>query len=1043
MRQRTRQQLINISLNQINSLMTKNGRALGAYIKPTTGSTLLNNISKLSSVLDSITGGRYSTYNKVATLEAIVLRAKYERSQEIDVLNKRLEVHGHQPLSDQETNSLLKHGLTSFKDGYKDYMEEKNADTNDDNDIPVEPAESPEPSGPTNSESASETAPGATNSSSSSSNSSSEPNTNSNSSNSNTSSNSSNSSNSSSSNDDGIKLPPNIRRDGPNSFTGGTPIKPGGESTDLTGSPLPDGTRVNPDGNSFAGPGADLLNPDGDKPKEPTEPAAPGEPGGPAEPEPGNSEGGNGGEGAEPAGEGNGGANERIPRDPLILDLDGDGIELTELANSQAYFDLDGNGFATKTSWVSKDDGLLVYDRNEDGKINDISELFGSLEKGGFEELSELDSNNDGVINNQDEAFEKLQIWQDANGDGNSQKDELTAITDKEISSIKLHYSDVINQTDTDGRVVRESSFEYANGEEGKLVESGLVGDVEFAIRPEFSRYVGDVEITDDVKQVANIKGYGLMPDLQIAMALDNNLKQSVINQVNDGEILSNPQAFEALLYQWANVNDIAITDIDSEPQLQANEDTQSVKFSLAGVELTLKQLGVIKKYTGIDRLRLGDGQWRENGEIKNTGKLYQQAWNEIYRNLSVKFAVANGVLEDVLPQLTYNFDKDVLVAAFDVEKSAEKLYQYYTQQIEANKTNEKTVNKLLLVLTALVEISPSTTETLKQAFIDNGLSEHIFSNPIFKSLGIIDIEGSSSNDNLHGSNKNDFIVGMQGNDELKGGAGNDELYGGEGNDYLEGGAGNDIYHFGRGDGHDTINNYDGQYKTSVDTLQFGPDIQPADIKVSRNQSNLYLEIIGTDDRITIRDFFHSSSYQLDQVKFAEGSVWTTADLHDKSRYIEGTDGVDQLSGFGTNDELTGHAGNDYLEGKSGNDTYHFGRGDGQDRINNYDSNKESTDTLKLTQLTKNDIWFRKQGNNMIVDVIGSADQTTIQNWFSGANYQLDKIETENSVLDLSQLDNLVQAMAAFNDYETADGNLTPEALAAISPLLATAWQPK
>ncbi|MCX4025371.1 calcium-binding protein [Spartinivicinus marinus] len=79
----------------------------------------------------------------------------------------------------------------------------------------------------------------------------------------------------------------------------------------------------------------------------------------------------------------------------------------------------------------------------------------------------------------------------------------------------------------------------------------------------------------------------------------------------------------------------------------------------------------------------------------------------------------------------------------------------------------------------------------------------------------------------------------------------------------------------------------------------------------------------------------------------------------------------------------------------------------------------------------------------MVVDVVGSDDQVTIQNWYSGENYQLDKIETENARLDLSQLDNLVQAMAAFNEYETADGNLTPDAQVALTPMLAAAWQPK
>ena len=92
-------------------------------------------------------------------------------------------------------------------------------------------------------------------------------------------------------------------------------------------------------------------------------------------------------------------------KDPLILDLDGDGIETTDLCHD-AFFDHDKDGLAESTSWVSKDDGLLVMDRNGDGMINDSGELFGDqtiLETGvlasnGFEALAELDTNGDGKI---------------------------------------------------------------------------------------------------------------------------------------------------------------------------------------------------------------------------------------------------------------------------------------------------------------------------------------------------------------------------------------------------------------------------------------------------------------------------------------------------------------------------------------------------------------------------------------------------------------------------------------------------------------------
>lgn len=67
-----------------------------------------------------------------------------------------------------------------------------------------------------------------------------------------------------------------------------------------------------------------------------------------------------------------------VIRSPLTLDLDGDGIvETTSKENSGVYFDHDNNGFAEQSGWVGKDDGLLVFDKNNNGKI-DGSDLFGN-----------------------------------------------------------------------------------------------------------------------------------------------------------------------------------------------------------------------------------------------------------------------------------------------------------------------------------------------------------------------------------------------------------------------------------------------------------------------------------------------------------------------------------------------------------------------------------------------------------------------------------------------------------------------------------------
>ena len=63
-------------------------------------------------------------------------------------------------------------------------------------------------------------------------------------------------------------------------------------------------------------------------------------------------------------------------RDPLVLDLDGDGLELVG-ASAQVLFDHDANGIKTGTGWAKPDDALLVRDLNGNGLIDNGRELFG------------------------------------------------------------------------------------------------------------------------------------------------------------------------------------------------------------------------------------------------------------------------------------------------------------------------------------------------------------------------------------------------------------------------------------------------------------------------------------------------------------------------------------------------------------------------------------------------------------------------------------------------------------------------------------------
>jgi hypothetical protein len=124
--------------------------------------------------------------------------------------------------------------------------------------------------------------------------------------------------------------------------------------------------------------------------------------------------------------------------DPLVLDLDGDGLELTSRTNVNVHFDVDNDGFAERTAWVTGDDGFLARDLNGNGKIDHIGELFGDAATSGFTALATLDSNGDGKIDAADAEFASLRVWRDLNGNGVTDAGELKTLAESGITEISL-----------------------------------------------------------------------------------------------------------------------------------------------------------------------------------------------------------------------------------------------------------------------------------------------------------------------------------------------------------------------------------------------------------------------------------------------------------------------------------------------------------------------------------------------------------------------------------------------------------------------------
>lgn len=121
----------------------------------------------------------------------------------------------------------------------------------------------------------------------------------------------------------------------------------------------------------------------------------------------------------------------RKVQDPLVLNFNGSAAQLT----SQRFrFDLDSDGKSEDINFATGGSGFLAFDRNDDGKINNGSELFGARSGNGFAELAEFDADHNGWIDENDAIYDKLRVWS-KNNDG---EDQMATLRQATIGALSL-----------------------------------------------------------------------------------------------------------------------------------------------------------------------------------------------------------------------------------------------------------------------------------------------------------------------------------------------------------------------------------------------------------------------------------------------------------------------------------------------------------------------------------------------------------------------------------------------------------------------------
>ncbi|MGZ5076544.1 MAG: hypothetical protein ACXV9R_07970 [Methylobacter sp.] len=158
--------------------------------------------------------------------------------------------------------------------------------------------------------------------------------------------------------------------------------------------------------------------------------------------------------------------------DPLVINFDGNTAELSQ---TRFEFDLDANGTTEQIAVLKPGSGYLALDKNQDGVINNGSELFGPNSGNGFAELAQYDSDNNGFIDEADPVYKNLRIWQ-RHEDGSQQ---LIALGDKNIGAIYLGHATTPFQLRADanrslGEITDTGIYLTENGKTGTVQQINL-----------------------------------------------------------------------------------------------------------------------------------------------------------------------------------------------------------------------------------------------------------------------------------------------------------------------------------------------------------------------------------------------------------------------------------------------------------------------------------------------------------------------------------------------------------------------------------------
>ncbi|GFE65556.1 calcium-binding protein [Litoreibacter roseus] len=269
---------------------------------------------------------------------------------------------------------------------------------------------------------------------------------------------------------------------------------------------------------------------------------------------------------------------------PIILDMDGDGIEV--LVEGVIDFDMDDDGFLERTSWVDKDDAFLVLDLNADGTrgqgdgvIDQTKELVLAKWLGWdgatdlqalalFDQSADMGGNNDGLLTSADSVWSELRVWQDSNSNGVSDSGELRSLNELGFESINLTYDDGSDFADlsNDITVYNNKILGTASYTRNGVVQEGGVGDVALSYLAEgYQKSTSGVEQTIAYEVGSSRKLYDIQSSSSAAVDLAGGDFDGAIGDGRENRIDASGSTIGVELYGHGGNDHITGSSFDDE----------------------------------------------------------------------------------------------------------------------------------------------------------------------------------------------------------------------------------------------------------------------------------------------------------------------------------------------------------------------------------------------------------------------------------------------------------------------------------------------